>query len=154
LSPADADEKKQALKDNVLPIVLAYQPDRSVRTRFIHRQNKAGYSEDALRSFASSSFNMAYQLARFEFSPEMFSQLRRRKTTLKDRFDPKVGYDPTVVRENDELNDYVGEVKRRLDLILNPTDIGTIPSMLSNVGLHLLSIFCCFCRHQRAWWRE
>ena len=134
LSPKDADEKKQALKDNFYQSFLAYQPDRSVRTRFIHRQNKAGYSEDALRSFASSSFNMAYQLARFEFSPEMFSQLEAAKLQLKDRFDPKVGYDPTVVRENDELNDYVGEVKRRLDLILNPTDIGTIPSMLSNVG--------------------
>jgi len=134
LSPKDADEKKQALKDNFYQSFLAYQPDRSVRTRFIHRQNKAGYSEDALRSFASSSFNMAYQLARFEYSPEMFSQLEAAKLQLKDRFDPKVGYDPAVVRENDELNDYIGETKRRLDLILNPTDIGTIPSMLSNVG--------------------
>jgi len=134
LSPKDADEKKQALKDSFYQSFLAYQPDRSVRTRFIHRQNKAGYSEDALRSFASSSFNMAYQLARFEFSPEMFSQLEAARLQLKDRFDPKVGYDPTVVRENDELNDYIGETKRRLDLILNPTDIGTIPSMLSNVG--------------------
>jgi hypothetical protein len=125
---------KQTLKDEIYQTFLMYQPDRSVRTKFIHRQNKAGYSEDALRSFASSSFNMAYQLARFEYSPNMFSQLEAAKLQLKDRFDPKVGYDPAVVRENDELNDYVGEVKRRLDLILNPTDIGTIPSMLSNIG--------------------
>lgn len=134
LSQKDADEKKQALKDSFYQSFLAYQPDRSVRTKFIHRQNKAGYSEDALRSFASSSFNMAYQLARFEYSPDMFSQLEAAKLQLKDRFDPKVGYDPAVIRENDELNDYVGETKRRLDLILNPTDIGTIPSMLSNIG--------------------
>ena len=125
---------KQTLKDEIYQTFLMHQPDRSVRTKFIHRQNKAGYSEDALRSFASSSFNMAYQLARFEYSPNMFSQLEAAKLQLKDRFDPKVGYDPAVVRENDELNDYVGEVKRRLDLILNPTDIGTIPSMLSNIG--------------------
>jgi hypothetical protein len=125
---------KQTLKDEIYQTFLMHQPDRSVRTKFIHRQNKTGYSEDALRSFASSSFNMAYQLARFEYSPNMFSQLEAAKLQLKDRFDPKVGYDPAVVRENDELNDYVGEVKRRLDLILNPTDIGTIPSMLSNIG--------------------
>ena len=105
-----------------------------MRTRFIHRQNKAGYSEDALRSFAASSFNMAYQLARFEYSPDMFSQLEAAKLQVKDRYDPKVGFDPTVVRENDELNDYIEETRRRLNLILNPTDIGTIPSMLSNVG--------------------
>jgi hypothetical protein len=134
LSPKDADEKKQALKDSFYQSFLAYQPDKSIRSRFNHRHNKAGYSEDALRSFASSSFNMAYQLARFEYSPAMFSQLEAAKLQLKDRFDPKVGYDPAVIHENDELNDYVGEVKRRLDLILNPTDIGTIPSMLSNVG--------------------
>jgi hypothetical protein len=134
LSQQDADEKKQALKDSFYQSFLAYQPDRSVRTKFIHRQNKAGYSEDALRSFASSSFNMAYQLARFEYSPDMFSQLEAAKLQLKGRFDPKIGYDPAVVQENDELNDYVGETKRRLDLILNPTDVGTIPSMLSNLG--------------------
>jgi hypothetical protein len=134
LTVADAEAKKQALKDELYQSFLQSLPDNSIRKRFMPRQNKAGYSEDALRSFASSSFNMAYQLARFEYSPNMFSQLEAAKLQLKDRFDPKVGYDPAVVRENDELNDYVGEVKRRLDLILNPTDIGTIPSMLSNIG--------------------
>jgi hypothetical protein len=134
LSQKEADEKKQALKDNFYQSFLAYQPDRSMRTRFIHRQNKAGYSEDALRSFASSSFNMAYQLSRFEYSPNMFSQLEAAKLQLKKRFEDSGKYDPVVIRENDELNDYVGEAKRRLDLILNPTDVGTIPSMLSNLG--------------------
>jgi hypothetical protein len=134
LTQQEADEKKQVLKDGFYQSFLMYQPDRSIRNKFIHRQNKAGYSEDALRSFASSSFNMAYQLARFEYSPKMFSQLEAAKLQLKGRFDPKSKFDPAVIRENDELNDYVGEVKRRLDLILNPTDVGTIPSMLSNVG--------------------
>jgi hypothetical protein len=125
---------KQALKDELYQTFLMYQPDRSMRNRFIHRQNKAGYSEDALRSFASSSFNMAYQLSRFEYSPEMFSQLEAARLQLKERFEDSGKYDPAIVRENDELNDYIGEAKRRLDLILNPTDVGTIPSMLSNLG--------------------
>jgi hypothetical protein len=134
LSPADADAKKQELKDSYYQTYLSNQPDRSMRNQFIHRNNVAGYSEDALRSFATSSFNMAYQMARFEYSPEMFSQLDAARLQLNDRFDPNVGYDPAVVREKDELSDYVNEVKLRLDSMLNPTDIGTIPSMLSNVG--------------------
>jgi len=134
LSPADADAKKQELKDSYYQTYLSNQPDRSMRNQFIHRNNVAGYSEDALRSFATSSFNMAYQMARFEYSPEMFSQLDAARMQLKDRYDPNVGYDPTVVRETDELRDYVNEVSKRLDNMLNPTDIGTIPSMLSNVG--------------------
>jgi hypothetical protein len=134
LSATDADAKKQELKDSYYQTYLSNQPDRSMRNQFIHRNNVAGYSEDALRSFATSSFNMAYQMARFEYSPEMFSQLDAAQMQLKDRYDASVGYDPVVVRENDELRDYVGEVKRRLDYMLNPTDIGTIPSMLSNVG--------------------
>ena len=134
LSPADADAKKQELKDSYYQTYLSNQPDRSMRNQFIHRNNVAGYSEDALRSFATSSFNMAYQLSRFEYSPEMFSQLDAARMQLKDRYDPNVGYDPAVVRETDELRDYVNEVKLRLDSMLNPTDIGTIPSMLSNVG--------------------
>jgi hypothetical protein len=134
LTPAEAEQKKQSLKDEFYQTFLENLPDNSMRKRFIHRQNKAGYSEDALRSFATSSFNMAYQLSRFEHSPKLFSQLEAAKLQLKGRFDPKVGYDPAVIRENDELNDYIGETRRRLDLILNPTDVGTIPSMLSNVG--------------------
>lgn len=134
LTPAEEAERKRELKDSFYQTYLQNQPDRSMRNQFIHRNNVAGYSEDALRSFATSSFNMAYQLARFEYSPEMFSQLEAARMQLKDRFDPSVGYDPAVVKETDELRDYVGEVKRRLNLMLNPTDIGTIPSILSNVG--------------------
>ena len=134
LTPAQAEAKKKELKDNYYQTYLQNQPDRSMRNQFIHRNNVAGYSEDALRSFATSSFNMAYQLARFQYSPEMFSQLEAARMQLKDRYDPAVGYDPVVVRENDELRDYVSEVDRRLNLMLNPTDIGTIPSTLSNIG--------------------
>jgi hypothetical protein len=134
LTPAEVAERKKELKDSFYQTYLSNQPDRSMRNQFIHRNNVAGYSEDALRSFATSSFNMAYQLSRFEYSPEMFSQLQAARLQLKDRFDPNVGYDPAVVKESDELRDYVGEVNRRLDLMLNPTDIGTIPSTLSNIG--------------------
>jgi hypothetical protein len=93
-----------------------------------------GFSQDALRNFATSSFHMAYQLSRFEYSPEMFSQMQAAKQQLKARIDPANPADPVVIRENTELSDYVKESERRLDLMLNPTDVGTIPSTLSNIG--------------------
>jgi hypothetical protein len=134
LNPAEADAKKQALKDSFYQSYLQYQPDRSIRKRFIHRNNKAGYSEDALRSFSSSSYNVAYQLARFEYSPAMFSQLEGARMQIRDRFDPSVGYDPVAAREKDELNDYLAEAKLKLTEILNPEDSGAVPSIVSNIG--------------------
>jgi hypothetical protein len=133
LNPTQADEKKQSLKDSFYQSYLQYQPDRSIRKRFIHRNNKAGYSEDALRSFASSSYNVAYQLARFEYSPAMFSQLEGARMQVRDRFDAK-GYDPVLAREKDELNDYLAEAKLKLTEILNPEDSGAVPSYISNIG--------------------
>jgi len=134
LDPIAAAGKKQTLKDSFYQSYLQYQPDRSIRKRFIHRNNKAGYSEDALRSFSSSSYNIAYQLARFEYSPAMFSQLEGARMQIRDRFDPKVGYDPVAAREKDELSDYLAEAKLKLTEILNPEDSGAVPSIISNIG--------------------
>ena len=134
LTPDEAASKKQELKDSYYQTYLANQPDRSMRNQFIHRQNVAGYSEDALRGFAASSFNMAYQLSRFQYSPEMFSQIEAARLQIKDRQDAATGYDPAVTRENDELRDYVGELNTRLNMMLNPPDVGKIPQFLSNVG--------------------
>jgi hypothetical protein len=125
---------KQALKDEVYQTWLANQPESSFRNRFVHRTNVEGFSQDALRNFATSSFHMAYQLSRFEYSPEMFSQMQAAKQQLKARIDPANPADPEVIRENTELSDYVKEAERRLDLTLNPTDVGTFPSTLSNIG--------------------
>jgi hypothetical protein len=133
-TPADEAARKQELKDNVYQTWLANQPESSFRNRFVHRTNIEGFSQDALRNFSTSAFHMAYQLSRFEHSPEMFSQLQAAKQQLKARFDPANPADPVVMRENNELGDYVREAERRLELILNPTDVGFWPSALSNVG--------------------
>jgi hypothetical protein len=129
---------KQGLKDSLYQSWLANQPESSFRTQFIHRKKVAGYSEDALRNFAGSSFHMAYQLSRFEYSPEMFSQIRAARSQLKERFDDDdvkgKRSDLAVAAENNELSDYVKEMERRMSLMLNPTDIGVIPSLLSNIG--------------------
>ena len=134
LTQAEADARRTELKDNLYQTYLANQPDRSMRNAFVHRNSIAGYSEDALRSFASSSFSMAYQMSRFEYSPEMFSQLDAARSQIKGRFTPGASYDPTLVTENDELRDYVGEIDKRLTAMLNPTDTGKWISYFSNIG--------------------
>jgi len=134
LTQAEADARRTELKDNLYQTYLANQPDRSMRNAFVHRNNIAGYSEDALRSFASSSFSMAYQMSRFEYSPEMFSQLDAARSQIKGRFTPGAAYDPTLVTENDELRDYVGEIDKRLGAMLNPTDTSKWVSYFSNIG--------------------
>tara|TARA_R110000868_G_scaffold405062_1_gene683978 strand:- start:5886 stop:13121 length:7236 start_codon:yes stop_codon:yes gene_type:complete len=134
LTQAEASARRTELKDNLYQTYLANQPDRSMRNAFVHRNSIAGYSEDALRSFASSSFSMAYQMSRFEYSPEMFSQLDAARSQIKGRFTPGAAFDPALVRENDELRDYVEEIDKRLVAILNPTDTGKWVSYLSNIG--------------------
>ena len=130
----NAAMEKQELKDSIYQNFLANQPEHSFRSQFMHRNNVAGYSEDALRNFSSSSFHMAYQLARFEFAPELFSSVQAARLQIKDRFDAGAGPSVKLSRENTELSDYVTEMDRRLKLMLNPTNVGTIPSLLSNIG--------------------
>jgi hypothetical protein len=125
---------KQGLKDELYQTWLANQPETSFRNRFIHRKAVEGFSQDALRNFSSSSFHMAYQMSRFEYSPELFSQLTAARAQLKDRVDESNKADPDVMRENNELSDYVQELDRRMSSILNPEDVGTVVSMLSNLG--------------------
>jgi hypothetical protein len=134
LTQAEAEKRRTELKDNLYQTYLANQPDRSMRNAFVHRNSIAGYSEDALRSFSSSSFSMAYQMSRFEYSPEMFSQLDAARAQIKGRFTPGAAFDPALVRENDELRDYIDEIDKRLVAMLNPTDTGKWISYLSNIG--------------------
>ena len=125
---------KQGLKDELYQTWLANQPETSFRNRFIHRKAVEGFSQDALRNFSSSSFHMAYQMSRFEYSPELFSQITAARSQLKERVDNTKRADPEVMRENNELSDYVQELDRRMSTILNPQDVGPVVSMLSNVG--------------------
>jgi hypothetical protein len=130
----NASMEAQELKDSIYQNFLSNQPENSFRSQFMHRNNVAGYSEDALRNFSSSSFHMAYQLARFEFAPELFSSVQAARMQIKDRFDAGAKNDVRLSRENTELSDYVTEMDRRLKLMLNPTNVGTLPSLLSNIG--------------------
>jgi len=125
---------KQSLKDELYQTWLANLPETSFRNRFIHRKAVEGFSQDALRNFSSSSQHMAYQMSRFEHSPELFSQITAARAQLKGRRDVEDIANLEVMRENNELSDYVSELNRRMEKILNPQDVGPVVSLLSNVG--------------------
>lgn len=63
----NADE----IADQVYQLYLDTLPDFSMRKGFIHRKKVSGYSDDALRAFASSMFHSSYQIARLKHSLEM-----------------------------------------------------------------------------------
>jgi hypothetical protein len=134
LSPTAADARKKELKDSFYQTFLQNQPDRSMRNQFIHRNSVEGFSQDALRNFANTSFNMAYQLARFEFSPEMFSQMDAARSQVKRRTPAGANYDPVLAAENDTLRDFIKETELRLNAMLNPPDDGAFVSYFSNIG--------------------
>lgn len=125
---------KQELKDTLYQSWLANQPESSFRNQFVHRQKVAGYSEDALRNFAKSSFHMSYQMSRFEYASEMFSQLQAARSQLQQRKDVTNRANKKTMRENNELEDYLNEADKRLEKILNPDDVGPWLSGLSNIG--------------------
>lgn len=134
VTPGQEDALKQSIKDELYQAWLTNLPETSFRNRFVHRTGVEGFSQDALRNFSSSSFHMAYQQARFEYSPEMFSQMTAARMQLKDRVDVTDRANVEVMRENSELTDYVRELDRRLSYILNPEDTGMVVSTLSNIG--------------------
>jgi hypothetical protein len=134
LSPTAADARKQELKDNFYQSYLHNQPDRSFRNQFIHRQNVEGFSQDALRNFASMSNNLANQLSRLKYSPELFSQLDAAREQIKRRTTPGAPYSEKLTAENDELRDLVKEVELRRSAMLSPTDDNAWVSWFSNVG--------------------
>jgi hypothetical protein len=117
----DSTTLRENIKDSVEQLYYLTLPNKSVRKMFINRKQVSGASQDMLRAFTDSSFHMAYQQSRFKYARTMFEQLNAASALAKER-------------ANAADSDYVSELERRLEYVMNPTDTGTIPSLLSNVS--------------------
>jgi hypothetical protein len=128
-TPAGVKEQtlRDSIKDSIQQLYYLTLPNKSVRKQFINRKQISGASQDMLRAFVDSSFHMAYQQSRFKYSRAMFQQLNAAEQLRKDK--PSEALQEKTVDE-----DYIAELTRRLDYIMNPTDTGTIPSFLSNMS--------------------
>jgi hypothetical protein len=118
------DKYQQNLEESLEQLYLMTLPDQSVRKMFLNRQGIQGMNSDMLRAFTSSAFHMAYQHSRFKHSASLYSLV-----------DAARGYmDGQDAKDKKVLRDYINELEKRLDFIMDPPDTGTIPSTLSNIS--------------------
>ena len=99
---------KADLKDAIYQVFLATLPERSFRKQFMHRKNTPGFSGDALRNFARSSFKMSSQLSRLQYGTSLLNTLEGMNGLTKG--------DPNKPM----LDDYIEEVADRLQQGLHP----------------------------------
>ena len=108
-------QDKEQLKDGLWQTYLALQPDLSARKHFIHRKNIEGYSNDAIRGFAETTFHGAYHLARVKYGGELNSLLLQANAHTKKN--PSLAGSP-----------YLDELVRRHACVNAPEDINSFTS--------------------------
>jgi len=121
-------EVKQNIKDALSDLYILHLPDQNIRKNMLPRKGTPGMSSDAHRSFITSGFRMAYQQSRYKHAPALSEVIRKAKAYTS-------GQDP---EEEAVTKDYVNELQKRYDLIMNPPDtsrfLGIPTRWMSNVG--------------------
>jgi len=115
---------KANIEENLEQLYFLTLPDQSVRKMFMNRKGVAGMELDMLRAFTSSAFHMSYQHSRYKHSRGMFDDLATARQGLKEK----------DTREGKIDAEYVAELEKRMEYIMNPTDTGGIPGFLSNTS--------------------
>lgn len=118
ISETDAE----TLKDQIYQLYLTTMPEQSFRRQFIHRKGTAGYSGDALRNFITSSTNMANQLARLKYGPQMIREVDAAKESLKGN------------PEKDKLEMLVNELGERVQLDVYPPAMDSYARGAANIA--------------------
>ncbi len=108
---ADGDQAR-ALKDGIYQLYLESLPELSVRKHAMHRANRAGFSKDALRAFASQMWHGANQIARLKHGDVLADGI----TSMRDT---AAGLGKR--EDRNRAADIVKELDGRLDWMMNPT---------------------------------
>ena len=91
---------------------------------FMNREGIQGMNQDMLRAFTASAFRIAYQQSRLAHSDKLYRAIDGAEATTEGM----------PANEKKVYGDYIGELGKRLQYIMNPPDTGKIPSFLSNVS--------------------
>lgn len=83
ITKTDDGNLPPGVKDEIYQLYLQSLPDRSLRKQFIHRKKVAGYSNDAIRAFASASIKSSYQMARLKNIDDLNDYLSEMKSATK-----------------------------------------------------------------------
>ena len=81
-------EVPEDVRDQIWQRYLQTLPDMSVRKSRIHRKGTAGFSQDAIRAFASHMFHGAHQLARLKYGVDLQEAINQAKIDAKKAKDP------------------------------------------------------------------
>lgn len=121
-------EVPDSVKDQVWQRYLESMPDMSMRKGFIHRKNREGFSQDALRAFASRMFHGAHQMGRLKFGARMQESLEQAQEVARK----------TKTPERDMA--LVNEINRRHDYVMNPKGGAFAQHLTSAAFLYQLSM--------------
>ena len=113
----------EKVQDEIYQSFLKTLPELSLRKSGIHRKNIAGFTDDVPRVFASNVFHAASQISKARYG----YQLQNMMEHMKGLMDARRTY--MDVKEAAHADALLGELQRRNDWILNPTD-----SKLANVA--------------------
>jgi len=117
-------EQKGTLMDQLNQLAISALPDASYRKHFAHRKGTPGFSNDAMRAFASSQMHAAHHLARIRHADGL--------ALLID----EMGEDIQAQRgdvDTTEQQQVVNELTRRLGLMMNPVT-HPVAAALGQVG--------------------
>lgn len=104
-------KEKASLMDSLNQLAISALPDQSYRRHFTHRKGTAGFSQDAMRAFASSMQHVAHHVARVLHGDELTLLL----DSMNKRISETTGDVDTTVQQQ-----VANELAKRLDLMLNP----------------------------------
>lgn len=111
----DVEELRALMEDQLGELYVTTLPLQSIKRMFLHRQNVQGASGDLIRSFQHAAMHMAYQHARFKYSPQLEDQLSAADSRIK------------LIRAEDVeqanvLTDYLNAVRDKYnDTVRTPT---------------------------------
>lgn len=118
---------RKALQDQFDQLYIELQPEQSIQKMFMHRDNIAGPSQDMLRAFSVSRQRVAYQRARFQHMPQLFTIVEAARKRVGDRSIP--------LEERKRLKDYLHELELNLrEAVLDPPKQSRITTLATNFG--------------------
>ena len=102
------------LKDDIYQMYLQTLPDRNFRRQFLTRQGIAGFSGDINRNLVTTGTNMANQIARIKYGPEIMRNLESASASLEGN--------PAKAK----LGEFVAEMTKRAEKQIRPTSEDSI----------------------------
>lgn len=104
-------KEKAGLMNALNQLAISALPDQSYRRHFTHRKGTAGFSQDAMRAFASSMQHVGHHVARVLHGDELTLLL----DGMNKRISETTGDVDTTVQQQ-----VANELAKRLDLMMNP----------------------------------